>query len=95
MINDSRKVAEVFNDYFKDSTKTLIKNDFGSGDLVLSMNCNAPILNFKELTKTKVHTIISSLNSSRAKDVYGMDTIFLKTYKEAFILPILKLLIGL
>jgi len=35
-------------------------------------------------------TVISYLNRSRAKDVYGMDTIFIKTHKEALILPIAK-----
>lgn len=59
----------------------------GLNDLVTPINFNAPIL--------KVHMIISSFNSLRAKDVYGMDTKFFKTYKEAFIPPIYIFLIGL
>lgn len=37
------------------------------------------------------YMIISSINSSRANYVYGMDTIFFKTYTEALFPPISKI----
>lgn len=92
VIDDPSRVAIAFNTYFIDSIKTLTHNSPGLNHSIAPLNTNAPILTFREVTKSKVCMIISSLNCSRAKDVYGMDTIFIKTHKEALIPPITKII---
>lgn len=40
----------------------------------------------------KVNKILSTLTNSKAKDIYGLDTAFLKTHKESLTVPLTKVL---
>lgn len=39
-------------------------------------------LNLREVSESKVNKVISSLKNSKSKDVFGLDSTFLKNYKE-------------
>lgn len=45
------------------------------------------LLQIKEVSQQKVYKIINKLNKSKAKDVFGLDTAFIKTHCSALINP--------
>lgn len=50
-----------------------------------------PKFHIQQITEREVIDIISGLNNSKAKDIYGLDTSLLKSHKEALAPPIMRL----
>lgn len=85
-IDDSFAIATNFNEYFLNIVQKLAQN---------FQNVHPPFIisgksdfNLSPITTTKVEKIIAALNSSKAKDIYGLDTSFLKQYRDIFSDPV-------
>lgn len=54
----------------------------------MSSNTATPVLNLNEVSRSRVDMIICVLKNSKARDVFGMDIMFLKAHKQSLIAPI-------
>ena len=70
VIHEPSKVAAAFNYYFINSVNALSQNFAGSDYCHTPLNIDTPIMTYRGVTNSKVHSIISSLNGSKAKDIY-------------------------
>lgn len=59
-----------------------------SSYLPQSLNIVNPIFELQNITDTEIAKIISTLKKSKASDVNGIDTNFLRTHAEALVQPI-------
>lgn len=55
---------------------------------MLPVDHNQPVFELCEITETKVTRLINSLKNSKAKDVYGRDTMFFKKINECLSGPL-------
>lgn len=86
IIDDSFAIATNFNDYFLNNIQKMAQN-FHIAHPLLTISDKSGF-NLSSITKTKVEKIITVLNNSKAKDIYGLDTSFLKQYKDIFSDPL-------
>ena len=76
--NNPVEVANAFSQYFINSVAAIAQT-FPPVSLKISqINTTEPAFNLQNVTETKVAQIIKSIKTSRATDVYGMDTSMLK-----------------
>ena len=91
LVKDSDILATELNNYFIDSVNE-ISQLFNPPDYnYIPINHSQPIFRIEEISEIEVDNIIRSLNSSKAKDIYDLDTNFLKAHKDALIPPITHL----
>lgn len=90
IIDDSFVIATNFNEYFLNIAQTSVQN-FQIVHPPLIINDKSDF-NLSLITKTKVEKIITVLNNSKAKDIYGLDTSFLKQQKEILSDPLTKMI---
>lgn len=57
----------------------------------MPLNTAKPVFSLNEISNANVNKLISTLKNSKSKDVYGLDTILLKTHKETLTDPITKI----
>lgn len=93
IINDPKDIATALNNYFVDSVKDLARDSNPQVPLLLPMPLNtaAPVFNLCTLSQSQVDKVICGLNSSKAKDAFGMDVLFLKNQKDSLIAPLTPL----
>uniref|UniRef100_A0A8C7CP59 Reverse transcriptase domain-containing protein n=1 Tax=Oncorhynchus kisutch TaxID=8019 RepID=A0A8C7CP59_ONCKI len=90
LTQDAVETAIVFIYYFIDSVRVLTQNPSTCFLGSVLVNDTQPVFIIREVSESKVNKVISSLKNSKAKDVFGMDSTFLKNYKESLIGPITK-----
>ncbi len=84
-------LAIELNNYFINSVHK-ISQLFNSPDYNYTpINHTQPIFKIEEISESEVANIIGSLNSSKAKDDYDLDTNFLKAHMDSLIPPITHL----
>lgn len=94
IINDPKDIATALNNYFVDSVKDLAWDSNPQVPLLLPMPLNtaAPVFNLCTLSQSQVDKVICGLNSSKAKDAFGMDVLFLKNQKDSLIAPLTSII---
>lgn len=90
-ITDSSEISNYFNLNFIQTVQTLNKNFTQTCDSEIIIN-NKNGLQLEVTSESKVNKVLSSLSSSQSKDIFGMDTLFIKTYKDILTPPITKLI---
>lgn len=88
---DSLVIANNFNDYFINSVLELGQN-FTQTHLNQIFISDETALNLKPTNEIKVNTILSSLSNSTAKDIHGLDTVFLKKYRDNLIAQVTQII---
>uniref|UniRef100_A0AAR2J957 Reverse transcriptase domain-containing protein n=1 Tax=Pygocentrus nattereri TaxID=42514 RepID=A0AAR2J957_PYGNA len=92
LIQDHDMIANTFNNFFINSIEQLTQS-FSSKTIISTIiDDDIPIFRIMETTESAVLNIINSLRDSKAKDVYGLDTTFLKLHKGILASPIAKLI---
>lgn len=85
LTNEPDEISAAFNNYFIDSVQNLA-HSFGTRTKEISVpNPVYPVFNIMEVSEQKTHTFLSTLKNSKAKDIYGWDSSFLKSNKEALV----------
>lgn len=81
VIQDPKDIATALNVYFIDSVTHLTQSPGPEVRQVTQMplNTEAPIFTIHTVSQSQFDKVICGLKSSRAKDAYGMNTLFLKT----------------
>lgn len=82
LICDPLVLTNAFNNYFVDSITEITKLFPASSYLPQSLNTVNPIFELQNIKETEVAKIISTLKKSKARDVNGIDTNFLRTYAD-------------
>lgn len=89
---DSTEIANEFNRYFTQSVEELAMR-FKTIQLPQNVINGTPSsFHISEVDEHKILQIINQLNNSRAKDIFGMDTAFVKTYSACLIKPLVNLI---
>lgn len=88
---DSLAIANGFNDYFLNSVIEMGGN-LPEVHLPTVLTNEANPMYFKNVDEAKVNKILSSLSNSKAKDIWGIDTVFLKKYKDVLTIPITRII---
>ncbi len=91
LVKDPAKIANAFNDYFLDSVLEITRHFTPSTIVPRQPSNDQPIFQLANIPETEVTKIISALSCSKAKDVYGMDTNFIKMYSHELVKPITHL----
>ena len=95
MIDSALLPLQELNSFFIKSIEDLVKQFTSlevSDQQVPTLPDNThPQFYIQEITEPEVIDIISALNNSKAKDIYGLDTSFLKSHKKALAPPIMHL----
>ncbi len=87
---DSTEIANEFNRYFIQSVEELA---ICFEPIQLPQNAiNDTPSSISEVDEDKISQIINQLNNSRAKDIFGMDTVFVKTYSACLLKPLVNLI---
>ena len=81
--NDDHIVGKCFNDYFINSVQELSWT-FPKFQLPQILACDNSAFKLAPINAAKVEKIISTLTNSKAKDIHGLDTAFLKQHKAIF-----------
>lgn len=95
MTNDQILIAAACNSYFLESVKNLTQSASEMVDtisVVMSPIADAAAFNLCPVSHLEIERIIGGLRNSRAKDAFGMSTMFIKTYKQPLIAPITNII---
>ncbi|KAJ3603724.1 hypothetical protein NHX12_028465 [Muraenolepis orangiensis] len=86
------QVATAFNTYFVESVKTLANASPPTDVLhTTPVDETQPVFSMKEVSEPQVLRILGAVKSSLAKDVFGLDSSFLKHHRESLVSPITKM----
>ena len=89
--NDINEIALTFNKYFIDTVQNL-SDTFGAIFKQISApNHTKPVFNLTEVPHGKILKILSTLKSSKAKDVFEWDSTFIKSNNQSFSTPTARL----
>ena len=89
--NNPSVLASTFNNYFLDSVLEITQHFAPSCVSPNPIKDNQPIFELEVITETEVRQIVKALKGSKARDVHGFDTNFLKTHIDSLAKPITKL----
>ena len=85
-------MANAVNHYFIDSVAAIAQTFPPVSLNVSQINTMEPAFNLQNVTETEVIQIMKSIKTSRATDVYGMDTSMLKELGTTLAYPFTKLI---
>ena len=85
-------MANAVNHYFIDSVAAIAQTFPPVSLNVSQINTMEPAFNLQNVTETEVIQIMKSIKTSRATDVYGMDTSMLKELGTTLAYPLTKLI---
>lgn len=93
LVSDPKVLCQELNSFFIASIENLVKQFTPSGDpdQLFNTNTDGNKFQIQEMTEQDTIKIITALNNSKAKDVYGLYTNFLKLHKEALAPPLTHL----
>ena len=91
-ITDKATMAHEFNMYFIQSAEELTQN-FDAPTIINKTEVE-PSDSFciKEVNEAKIAEIIKKLSDTKAKDIYNLDTCFIKKYSSILIRPVTHLI---
>lgn len=89
--DDDKIIAECFNDYFINSVREMSLSS-PKIQLTQALTCNDSAFKFSLINTEKVENVISLLSNSKAKDIYGCDTAFLKQHKTSIMIPLVMII---
>ncbi len=85
-------ISTELNTFFLDSVYEITQSFNSPSYSICSINYAQPIFQLQEISKMEVANTISGLKNSKAMDIYGLDTNFLKRHKETLLQPIAYLI---
>ncbi len=89
---DSTEIANEFNRYFIQSVEELAICFEPIQLPQNAINDTPSSFYISEVDEDKISQIINQLNNSRAKDIFGMDTAFVKKYSACLLKPLVNLI---
>lgn len=99
MTSNPSEMAEALNTYFLDSVRNLTQNASEKVSLTdmrdiskMPPISDEPVFDLCTISNMDIERIIGGLKLSGAKDAFGMNTKFIKTYKQSLITPITSLI---
>ncbi len=81
-------VAQAFNHYFIESVDKIAQSFKVQQPYLRTNNASETVLVLRSVTKLDVEKVVMSLKSSRAKDIYGIDTLLLKQIISSIVNPV-------
>lgn len=87
LIEDHLAVASVFNNFFLESVCELGKQFTKRKLNIVPIDATGPVFELVETNETQVSKIICSLKSSKCRDVFQLDTMFVKSHKDILTPP--------
>jgi len=88
ILKNPTDVAKAFNQYFVESVDTIAQCFTVQQNDALPVNIREPALTLRPVSENEVVKTVTSLKSSRAKDVYGMDSLMLKEINSSIVTPL-------
>lgn len=82
----------MLNSYFVNSVKMTVPTDHTGISVTPQIYISQSALSLMEVSESKVNTFLNSLRTSKSKDIFGLDSIFLKRHADLFTGPITKLI---
>ncbi len=92
LCTDSTEIANEFNRYFIQSVEELALCFEPIQLPQNAINDTPSSFYISEVDEDKIFQIINQLNNSRAKDIFGMDTAFVKKYSVYLLKPLVNLI---
>ncbi len=81
-------ISTELNTFFLDSVYEITQSFNSPSYSICSINYAQTIFQLQEISEIEVANTISGLKNSKAMDIYGLDTNFLKRHKETLLQPI-------
>ncbi len=81
-------ISTELNTFFLDSVYEITQSFNSPSYSICSINYAQPIFQLQEISEMEVANTISGLKNSKAMDIYGIDTNFLKDTKRPFYSPL-------
>lgn len=81
-------MASTFNKVLIQSVEELAQNCIASNIVSIPIDIDKPVFRIEEISELEVENTINSLRNSKAKDAFGLDSVFFKTHKQSLIKPI-------
>ncbi len=85
-------ISTELNTFFLDSVYEITQSFNSPSYYICSINYAQLIFQLQEISEIEVANTISGLKNSKAMDIYGLDTNFLKRHKETLLQPIAYLI---
>lgn len=85
LVNNPIVVATEFNTFVKNSALEISQLLSPRENISYSVNKSSLMFTIAEINESEVVTIINELKQSKAKDIYGLDTNFLKVHRDSLI----------
>lgn len=92
IISNPSELTNEFNIFFSNSVREITAIYPPPEIVTRPIDPLLPVFHLREITELEVNNIIGSLKNSKAKDVQGLDTYYLKMFKDALIAPITHLI---
>lgn len=92
LVKEANETATLLNSYFVNSVKMTVHTNLTELPSPLPIDISQPVLSLLNVSELKVNTILNSLKNSKSKDIFGLDTLFLKRHAGSFTEPITKIM---
>ncbi len=91
LINGAIETATLLNSYFVNSVKMTVPINHTGILVTPQTDISQSALSLMEVSESKVNIFLNSLKTSKSKDIFGLDSIFLKRHADLFTGTITKL----
>ena len=92
LYKEPAEIVTIFNSHFVNSVRLTVHSPI-SGPLHSSpIDVSQPVFSLTEISETKVQSIITSIKNSKSKDIFGLDSMFLKKHEASFTGPVTKII---
>lgn len=86
------EIVTIFNSHFVNSVRLTVHSPI-SGPLHFSpIDVSQPVFTLTDISEPKVKSIITSIKNSKSKDIFGLDSMFLKKHAASFVGPVTKII---
>ena len=86
------EIVTVFNSHFVNYVKLTVHSPKSGPLYSSSIDITQPVFSLTEISESKVKSIITSINNSKSKDIFGLDSMFLKKHVASFTGPVTKII---
>ncbi len=84
LINGAIETATLLNSYFVNSVKMTVPINHTGILVTPQTDISQSALSLMEVSESKVNIFLNSLKTSKSKDIFGLDSIFLKRHADLF-----------
>lgn len=92
LYKEPAEIVTILNNHFVNSVRLTVHSPI-SGPLHTSpIDVSQPVFTLTEISEPKVKSIITSFKNSKSKDIFGLDSMFLKKHAASLTGPVTKII---